>query len=278
LVVKIMSSGRMRRLGEFATAYQGEVNETTDGNKGSVSYEPKDGPQILRGSNICLYVLRPASQGEAMYLKREHYLNGKKPDAKAWHHRHRRVGLQESCPQNNFRRIIACLIPKGQFCNHKINYFPEPDCKLPLNVLLALLNSKLADWYFRLGSTNASVSHYQLYNLPAPNFASGRPDNRLLEEFGKVLDRKQWDKASSLLESSVAEPPFAANILDCIARLVDEIHKIETTRGDIARTERSKLAPEAQPYQDLIDRILYRMAGLTDAEAKGLEKRLEEML
>jgi type I restriction-modification system DNA methylase subunit len=278
LVVKIMSSGRMRRLGEFATAYQGEVNETTDGNKGSVSYEPKDGPQILRGSNICLYVLRPASQGEAMYLKREHYLNGKKPDAKAWHHRHRRVGLQESCPQNNFRRIIACLIPKGQFCNHKINYFPEPDCKLPLNVLLALLNSKLADWYFRLGSTNASVSHYQLYNLPAPNFASGRPDNRLLEEFGKVLDRKQWDKASSLLESSVAEPPFAANILDCIARLVDEIHKIETTRGDIARTERSALAPEAQPYQDLIDRILYRMAGLTDAEAKGLEKRLEEML
>ena len=43
---------------------------------------------------------------------------------------------------------------------------------------------------------------------------------------------------------------------------------------DIARTERSALAVEAQPYQDLLDRILYRMAGLTDAEAQGLEKRL----
>jgi len=47
---------------------------------------------------------------------------------------------------------------------------------------------------------------------------------------------------------------------------------------DIARTKCSALAPEGQPYQDLIDRILYRIAGLTDAEAQGLEKRLEAML
>jgi hypothetical protein len=47
---------------------------------------------------------------------------------------------------------------------------------------------------------------------------------------------------------------------------------------DIARTERSALAPEAQPYQDLIDRILYSMAGLTDDDVKCLEKRLEGML
>jgi hypothetical protein len=46
----------------------------------------------------------------------------------------------------------------------------------------------------------------------------------------------------------------------------------------IAGTERSALAPEAQPYQDLIDRILFRLAGLTDEEVQGLEKRLEGML
>jgi hypothetical protein len=63
-----------------------------------------------------------------------------------------------------------------------------------------------------------------------------------------------------------------------IVHLVDEISNLEAARGDIARTERSALAPEAQPYQDLLDRIFYRMAGLTDAEAKGLEKRLEAML
>jgi hypothetical protein len=47
---------------------------------------------------------------------------------------------------------------------------------------------------------------------------------------------------------------------------------------EIARTERSALAPEAQPYQDLIDRILFRLAGLNDDEARGLEKRLRAML
>ena len=56
------------------------------------------------------------------------------------------------------------------------------------------------------------------------------------------------------------------------------IRAIETDRGEIARSERSALAPEAQPIQDLIDRILYRMAGLTEDEAQGLEDRLERML
>jgi hypothetical protein len=47
---------------------------------------------------------------------------------------------------------------------------------------------------------------------------------------------------------------------------------------DIARTERSALASEAQPYQDLHDRILYRLTGLSGAETQALEKRLEAML
>ena len=37
-------------------------------------------------------------------------------------------------------------------------------------------------------------------------------------------------------------------------------------------------APEAQPLQDLLDRMIYRMAGLTDTEARGLEERLSRML
>jgi hypothetical protein len=278
LAVKITGNGRMKRLGEFCAAYQGEVNETTDGGKGHVSYDPADGPQILRGSNICLYVLRPASQGEAMYLRVQNYLDGKKPTGKAWHHRQRRVGLQESCPQNNFRRIIACLIPNGEFCNHKINYFPESDTQLPLELFLALLNSKLADWYFRLGSTNASVSHYQLYNLPCPPFAQSKPGKSEVAGFTSALDAKQWEAAFALVEPHLAEPPFLTTVMACLVELVQRIAQIEAKRGDIARSERSALAPDAQPYQDLIDHILYRLAGLTDAEARGLEERLATML
>jgi hypothetical protein len=42
--------------------------------------------------------------------------------------------------------------------------------------------------------------------------------------------------------------------------------------------ERSKLAEAAQPFQDLIDWLLHKMAGLSDAEAAGLEERLAHML
>lgn len=278
LATRIMGSGRMARLGEFCKAYQGEVNETTDGAKGNLSDSPKDGPQVLRGSNICLYVLRPPSQGEAIYLRRARYLRGKRPDSKAWHHRHRRVGVQESCPQNNFRRIIASQIPEGEFCNHVINYFPEPHSKLPLEMVLAILNSKLSDWYFRLGSTNAHVSHYQLYNLPVARFAADAPCEKLVGWFNNAVAEGETAAAFDVVEELLGDPPFSTTTRDCIVTTVKRIIDIERDRGDIARSERSALAPAAQPLQDLLDRILYRMAGLTDDEAAGLEERLARML
>jgi hypothetical protein len=280
LAVKIMASGRMRRLGEFCKAYQGEVNETTDGAKGHISYDEGSGHQILRGANICLYILRPASQGEAMFLKVKKYLEGKRPTAKAWHHRQNRVGIQESCPQNNFRRIIACFVPKGEFCNHKINYFPEGNSRLPLPLLLALLNSKLADWYFRLGSSNASVSHYQLYNLPTPHFANkvSGANKADVSKFEQTVLDKEWEEAFQIVEPLLAKPPFPSVVMDCMVHLVERISDIEGKRGDIARAKRSALDPKAQPLQDLLDKMLYRMAGLTDDEAAGLEERLVKML
>jgi hypothetical protein len=277
LAVRIMSSGRMRRLGEYCMAYQGEVNETTDRGKGNISYQGKDGPRILRGANVTLYALRASSQGEDIFMLRNKFLKGKKPSTKAWHHQQSRIGFQRKSPQNNFRCLIACPVPKGEFCCESISYFPENDSALPLNLLLALLNSKLLEWYFRLGSTNAMVSEYQINNLPAPSFATeGKPDDS--PSFTHAITKKKWDDAFAAAEPLLAEPPFSPTIMACLIRLVDEITKVEAARGEIARTERSALAPEAQPYQDLIDRILYRMAGLTDADATGLEKRLEGML
>jgi hypothetical protein len=214
-----------------------------------------------------------------MFLRKQRYLKDKKPDAKAWHHKQRRVGLQESCPQNNFRRIIASSIPQGEFCNHKINYFPESESRLSLPTLLALLNSKLSDWYFRLGSTNASVSHYQLHNLPAAMFDASRPrDAKLQERFRRAVEAGNWWAASVAIDPLLAAPPFGPTIIDCIEFLVRKIIDIETARGEIERAERSALDPQAQPLQDLLDHTIYRMAGLTDDDIAGLEDRLARML
>lgn len=279
LATRIMQSGRMARLGEYAEFFQGEVNETNERTKGNISYNDGDGPKVLRGAGICLYVVRPPSQGTDFYVLVDKFLNGRSPESKAFHHQHARIGLQESCPQNNFRRIIASFIPEGQFCNHKVNYCPTHRCKFDLRFLLAVLNSKLSDWYFRLGSTNAAVSHYQLYNLPCPVFASSSSASALSREAPlRALRSGNVHDAETSIGPLLEVSPFDPLIRDCVIVAVDRITAIEQRRGSISRSDRSALSPEAQPYQDFIDRVFFAMAGLTPEESAGLEERLATML
>lgn len=294
LAVKIIASGRMVRLKKFAMFFQGEVNETNARKAGLISSRNDSGKLVTRGACLCLYVPRPASQGDDLYLNVEEFLKGKGRETKAFHYLYRRVGLQESCPQNNFRRIIASLIPSAEYCNHTINYVPEYVSELPLEFILCLLNSKLSDWYFRLGSTNAHISQYQLQNLPCPGFAERRTeaDGKMLAESLEVLNvwsagagkkgkadpEKMIQDVLGILAPAMAVPPYGLAVQDCVIELVNRIIAIEAARGEIARTARSALAPAAQPYQDLIDRILYALAGLSEPEWRGLEERLSTML
>jgi hypothetical protein len=280
LAVRIMQSGRMTRLSEVAEFFQGEVNETNERARGCFVEDASRGKLVTRGACICLYVPRPASQGTDLYLDVERFLDGKGPETKAYHHRYRRIGLQESCPQNNFRRIIAALIPQGEFCNHTVNYCPESTCAVPLEFAIALLNSKLHDWYFRLGSTNAHVSHYQIGNLPCPRFAQHhtQEDARLRDRVMTTIRAGAPDGLLESLRPALANAPFGLVVRDVVVELVRLIVAIEQHRGEITRSERSALREEAQPYQYLIDRLLYAMAGLSDEEARGLEERLARML
>lgn len=54
LATRIIQTGRMIRLSRLCTSYQGEVNETTEKQKQTLSIASEEGPLILRGSNICL--------------------------------------------------------------------------------------------------------------------------------------------------------------------------------------------------------------------------------
>jgi PAS domain-containing protein len=268
----------MVRLSEFAEFFQGEVNETNERARGNLVEDPDEGALVTRGASICLYVARPASQGRDLYLNVAKFLDGKDEDAKAFHHRYRRVCWQESSAQNNFRRVIAALVPKGEFCNHKVNYLPEHTSKQPLEFVLGLLNSKLTDWYFRLGSTNAAVSHYQVYNLPCPRFEECESDAKELDKVRRLIRAGKLEDAFRSLAMSLSEPPFGRIVQQAIVEAVRQIIGIENGRGDIRRVDRSALDPHGQPFQDFIDRLLYAMAGIDDREARGLEARLAEMM
>lgn len=280
LATRIMRTGRMKRLREFAEFFQGEVNETNERAKGNLTDNLSNGTLVKRGASICLYVTRTASQGNDLFLDVEKFLANKGAETKAFHHRHARVCLQESCPQNNFRRIIAAYVSPGEFCNHKINYVPEHKSQLPISFLLAFLNSKLSDWYFRLGSTNAAVSHYQLYNLPCPNFASTNfHSDKVVEHFAmEALNSGELDLVLTRLEPLLIKHPFSIVVRDVISEATNKIIALEVERGEIPRAARSSLDVKAQPYQDLIDSLFFAMAGLKEFEALGIEERLLHML
>jgi hypothetical protein len=114
----------IRRLGGLCKSYQGEVNETTDR-----EFLSRDGGNggclVLRGANVCMYVLREASQGVPLYLDAERYRRAKANSEKAFHSRVDRIGFQRSAPQNNFRRVIAAYVPAAEFCFDTVSYIPR---------------------------------------------------------------------------------------------------------------------------------------------------------
>ncbi|HWE95247.1 MAG TPA: Eco57I restriction-modification methylase domain-containing protein [Tepidisphaeraceae bacterium] len=280
LAIRVTGAGRMERLMDVAEFFQGEVNETNERSKGNLIEDGTAGTIVIRGAGICLYVSRASSQGTELFLDVDRFLAGKGAETKAFHHRHARVCLQESSPQNNFRRIIAAIIPAGEFCNHTINYCPAHRTKMPLEFIVALLNTKLADWYFRLGSTNAHVSQYQLQVLPCPTFADAATasDDQMQQQAIAAVRAGRPSDALAALAAGLSNPPFSLAVRETIIEAVGKIIAIESARGEISRSDRSALAPAAQPYQDLIDRLFYAMAGMTDAEARSLEQRLAQML
>jgi len=280
LAIRIIQGRRMRRLADFCTSFQGEVNETVEKPKGNISKGPGDGPLILRGANVCVYAVRQASQGEAFYLVEGKFLEGKAETSKARHAKEPRIGFQRSSPQNNFRRIVAAPIAAGSYCFDTVSYVVPSQSSIALPLLLGLLNSKLLDWYFRLGSTNSKVNEYQFNNLPCPAFAekATAEDRRILDRARAPVAQGDFEAAFAALGPGLAQPPFSPAVRDVIVDLVNRIIAIEAARGEIPRAARSALAPAAQPLQDFIDRVLYAMAGLTDDEVRGLEDRLARML
>jgi type I restriction-modification system DNA methylase subunit len=274
-----LHDSEIARLATYVDFFQGEVNQTVATASGHLT-TAANGPLVIRGANICLYQLREASQGEDIYLDVSAYLEGKGRDTKAFHHLIPRVGLQESSPQNNFRRIIACKIDGGLFCNHTINYTTERNSRLRLELVLFVLNSSFADWYFRLGSTNAHVSHYQLKNIPCPRFllSADKIDTTLYSNLKALLDARDIAALEEQLLSLATRKGCNSTVEEMIVNIVRVIEEHEKNRGEISRTSRSSLSDFGQTCQALLDKLMLVLIGIDVNQASYIKHRLEVML
>ena len=279
LAVRMFKQGRMVRLGDSYESFQGEVNETTVSKRGLLLDDEEGGPLIMRGSNVALYAVREASQGEAKYLRRSEFLEASARGTKAWHSQEERIGFQRSSPQNNFRRIIAARMPQDYFCFDTVGYVPSSEADLSPGLLLALLNSKLLDWYFRLGSTNSKVNQYQFDNLPCPRFARLQDaESEAVAGLVQVAEEVGADALLAALPPKWLSPPYPSEVAQLLEALAVRIEAIEGQRGRVGKRARSHLADEAAPYQAAIDLLLLKLAGFSDEEMQALDERLAGLL
>ena len=105
--------------------------------------------------------------GRASYLLREKYISEHANSIKASHYQGERVVYQRYAAIDNYRRLIATILPPNYFCSHTVGYLADvKECKL--SFFVSLLNSVLLDWRFNLTSTNNNVNGYEVESLPIP--------------------------------------------------------------------------------------------------------------
>jgi hypothetical protein len=150
LALRLSRDPRLVPCGDITQSYQGEINFTSD--QRFLSSNPP-GELVLRGSNIGQYELyQEPKQGEPVYLDVASFLTEASAGSKAYHHKHERVVYQRYAAIDNYRRLIATLVPAGRFCGHTTSYFVES--RYNLHTLLAWFNSRVPEWRFTLTSTN----------------------------------------------------------------------------------------------------------------------------
>lgn len=160
-----------------------------------------------------------------------------------------------------------------------ISYCPEYSSKIDLDLLLAYLNSRILDWYFRLGSSNAQINEYQFNNLPCPKpLARAQSDSSKLRQAKDFITSGDIMSCKQLLNPDSLHAGMPAWVADLVSWLVGRIVEIEERRKLSSRSDRARLDPESEPLQHLIDHTLYSCFGLAEEEGRYIEQRLKEMM
>ncbi len=250
LALKLVSVSEGTTMGDFAPSQQGEVNLTT--HAAFLSEKPV-GPIVLRGAHVDRYIFNESpKQGEPKYLRTKEFLREFGPDAKAFDHRHTRVGYQRGSAIDNWRRIIATVIEYGNFCSDTINYIVNPK-DIDLYAVLGLLNSTLWEWRFRLTSTNNHVNSYEIDTMPLRPFAFTTE---------KVERANLLEKATRLYNRCIAK-----NDLLCVTGFVDHCLKQKPEQADVVHDVLAFLAKR-----------MIEMNKEKQAETKGFLEWLESAI
>lgn len=189
-------------LSEITSCWEGEMNQTFKKSQMS-STETKH--LFVRGEHLSSYFIDLKTENtDRRWFKLE------EPSAPS---ERERLACQGVSNMGLRRRLVVAKVPKGIILGNSLNYIDVPK-NYNGDVLLALLNSSLLNWFFRKQSTNNNVNVYELNALPIKQIGKTYEKSilDLLKLIENVTSARNYSRDTS--ETSVLEP------------LMDEMDKI----------------------------------------------------
>jgi adenine-specific DNA-methyltransferase len=152
LIKKIKSDAMP--LSEITSCWEGEMNQTF---KKSQISNTKTKHLFVRGEHLSSYFIDLKTENTD-----RRWFELKEPSAPS---ESERLACQGVSNMGLRRRLMVAKVPKGVILGNSLNYIDVPK-DYDKDVLLALLNSSLLNWFFRKQSTNNNVNVYELNSLP----------------------------------------------------------------------------------------------------------------
>jgi Alw26I/Eco31I/Esp3I family type II restriction m6 adenine DNA methyltransferase len=169
------------------------------------------GHPLVRGADISRYVLKRKCLKKESFIDREKFIIRLGNSVKREHVEDIRIVGQQISNMTQRWRLKFCMVEAGTFVGNSCNYIYIKKEQRQRNFLylyiLALLNSILLNWRFKLTSSNNHISNKELGMLPIklPDMLNAREKNicDLIVKRTKEIIQKGVSRFDSVIEAAI---------------------------------------------------------------------------
>lgn len=198
-IYKLPSVKRIGQMSNDIIVRRGEINQTIY--REFIEENRKNNERLIKGVQIGQYMVKTKlSQGKEEWFNEQRFLKTNSPKSLA---NNKRIATQRITGVDEKLRIVASIIsPKAYFADSTNSVNLNVKSKYDLVYLLALLNSKLFQWRFKLTSTNNNVGTNELEAMPfrTINFKDEN-DLKVYNDIIKIASQLSDLKETFLLET-----------------------------------------------------------------------------
>ena len=173
LALRLPKVKKFVELGTVARVFHGEFHLTDAKRRGLISETPiGEAPLLIRGAHVGRYYLQKAKQGTELYVNLDvldKTIKKSRKRTKLSDPEKSRIIFQQSAPADNYRRIIATCVEPPTYCGNTINYVTDNKGQ-DIYAILAVLNSTISEWRFRLTSGTNHVNAYEIERTLIPSY------------------------------------------------------------------------------------------------------------